>query len=1111
MTNRQEIEQAIAALESQRPILGADVVETSLMALHQQLAELEQQEFPGSPHRAERKQVTVMFADISGFTAMSEKLDPEEVRSMINACFERLGEAIDRYGGHIDKFIGDEIMALFGAPVAHENDPERALRAALDMMLALEAFNQEHAEQIPKPLALHFGINSGLVIAGGIGTRQRQDYSVMGDAVNLAARLEDLSETGEILVGENTYRLTAPLFEFEAVKPVKVKGKAQPVRVYRLLKAKKTVPAGQVRGIEGLYSPLVGRVEEFAQLRRTLDQFHQGQGGVVSVLGDVGLGKSRLVRELYLVCAQDGRAGWSEGRALSYGESASYLVARDVMCSILGLEHDASAAKSELTLRAAVDQLFSSQAAEIYPYLAYLLELNLDEDAAQRIKYLAGEALHQRVLQAVQRYIRAKTEQTPLVLVWEDLHWADPSSLALLEALLSLARECPLLHVLIYRYPVEGGRVWEFEQRVKHNLNGGHLAIDLPPLTPAESRQLLENLLGVGALPDPIREMIIAKAEGNPFYLEEVIRSLIDNGTVTRSADNKGWIAAPGLDKIRLPDSLQGVIMARIDQLAPATKRTLQVASVIGRNFLYEVLARVMDIDMANLMETLNDLEKLDLILLQKSDPDLEYAFKHVFTQESVYDSLLLSDRRRLHQHIGEVLEDMLASELDENENALLLAHHFEQSGDRQRALKYLGQAAAGASKSYANQEAKTLYQRALALLKAEDYAERWDILAGQEHILDRLGEREQQADTLTQMQTLAGLLADEARLATTHNRRAIYFDKISEYQASAEAAEVGLSIARRSSNEHLQAQSLNLLALAAWRRFDYNQVQEWALQALEVLKIVGDLATRITSLFHLGRASYRLGQYDMALHYIQAARDLTRDMDNQEGAATSHLILGWIYQRLGDYEAAAGQFLAKLKIRRIIGDRYGEATALSHLGWLAYDQRNPQAGLEYCHQALVISYDINDRENEAYALSGMGLNYEQQGQLDLARANYQAALAIHQDIGATTLAIFDQAGLARIALDQNNLSAARDYITPVANWVLGGNAQKFWDPWTIYQSSFRALTALGEAETAHTILKEAHTLLHERAGKISDEYLRDCFLNKVAVNREIEQAWQQA
>jgi class 3 adenylate cyclase len=594
MTERQEIEQAIIGLEAQRGLLGNGVVETSLAALRKQLAELDRAETLPLALKGERKQVTVMFADISGFTAMSEKLDPEEVRSMINACFEGLGAVIDQYGGHIDKFIGDEIMALFGAPVAHENDPERALRAALDMMTALAAFNAEHAARIPKPLALHFGINSGLAIAGGIGTRQRQDYSVMGDTVNLAARLEDLSEAGEILVGEDTYRLTGPLFEFEAIKPVMLKGKEKLVKVYRLLKAK--VAPGRLRGIEGLSSPMVGREQELALAMETLGNFQKGQGGVITVIGDAGLGKSRLVSELSARCCQDGQADWAEGRALSYGENARYLIVRDLFRNLLGVAPEAAPGEVGQTLRAELERLFAAQAADIYPYLAHLLDVPLDEESAQRLKYVEGEMLHQRVLQSTQQYLSTRAGRNPVVLVWEDLHWGDPSSLTLLEALLPLTQAHPLLLIMIYR-PVREGRAWTFHQRCRELLGDTQRVIELSPLTVEESGQLLDNLLESNDLPAKMRQLIISKAEGNPFYVEEVIRSLIDSGAVARAENGRGWVTTAGIDDITIPDTLQGVIMARIDRLNAETKRILQVAAVIGRTFPYRVLARVMRVE----------------------------------------------------------------------------------------------------------------------------------------------------------------------------------------------------------------------------------------------------------------------------------------------------------------------------------------------------------------------------------------------------------------------------------------------------------------------------------------------------------------------------------
>jgi tetratricopeptide (TPR) repeat protein len=518
---------------------------------------------------------------------------------------------------------------------------------------------------------------------------------------------------------------------------------------------------------------------------------------------------------------------------------------------------------------------------------------------------------------------------------------------------------------------------------------------------------------------------------------------------------------------------------------------------------------------MSNLTEHLQTLEQFDLISPQPGETDLEYVFKHVFTQESVYQSLLRTDRRQLHQQVGQTLEAMFTASPvgrveSEEEQVLLLAYHFEKSGDQERALKYLKMAAANAYAAYTNREADELYSRALALLDKKDYARRWELLAEQEKALDRLGERERQAHVLTQLQTIADLMPDAQRMAIAYNRRAAYFDKISEYQAAAEAAEAGLRLARQINHKRLEAQSLNWLARAAWRRFDYVAVQQWANQALDALKIVADPATKTTSLLHLGRASYRLGQYDMALEYVHAAQEFVSIINDLDTGAVTDLLLGWIYQRLGDYDLSERHYQAALEKRRILGDRYGEATDLSHLGWLAYDQQRPSDGLRYCLEALDISQSINDRENEAYALSGLGLNHEYLGHTDEAQANYLAALKIHREIGAATLEIFDQLGLARLALAAQNLEEAQGYIQPVKNWILAGKAQQFWDPWSIYLGAYRVLTKLGEADAARTILTEAHTLLHQRAAAISNEDLRGCFFNKVAANREIEETWQQ-
>jgi predicted ATPase len=332
---------------------------------------------------------------------------------------------------------------------------------------------------------------------------------------------------------------------------------------------------------------------EMEQLKQRLSCLYDGQGGLISVIGEAGVGKSRLVNELQTICTMSGQAEWAEGRALSYGESASYLIVRIIVRNLLGVDLETPPAEVGLVLRNEIDHLLPGQMTDIYPYLAHLLEVPLDTNSAQRIKYLEGEALSRQILNSVRDYIQAKTKRTPLVLVWEDLHWADPSSLSMLEMVVSLTQQSPLLLIFVYR-PIRDGRVWSFHQKLKETQNGNRVVIEPAPLTPAESGQLLDNLLGA-ALPDQTRALIINKAEGNPFYLEEVIRSLIEQGAIVRSEDNQRWMATASLSHIELPDTLQGVIMARIDQLDPQSKRILQVASVIGRNFPYEVLSRVID------------------------------------------------------------------------------------------------------------------------------------------------------------------------------------------------------------------------------------------------------------------------------------------------------------------------------------------------------------------------------------------------------------------------------------------------------------------------------------------------------------------------------------
>ncbi len=663
----------------------------------------------------ERKLVTVMFADISGFTALAETMDPEAVRELMNACFDHLLPVVEKYEGTVDKFIGDEIMALFGAPVAHENDPERALRAALEMMESLAAFNGAHGTD----LGMHFGINTGLVIAGGIGSEGRQQYSVMGDTVNLAARLKDASERGEIFVGPDTYRLAAPLFEFEPLEPIEMKGKAEPVAVHRLLATRAVRDKG--RGIEGLRSAMVGRDAELEQLQAAIGALQEGQGSAISIIAEAGLGKSRLVAEARQ--ASSAKVPWVEGRALSYAQGMSYWIARDVLRGLLRVEADATLEEISAALQGSIESILPERGSEdVWPYLAHLLDLPLDEAVAGRIAQFGPQALQERILGAFSGYVRARSQQ-PLVLVWEDLHWADGSSLNLLETLLPLTAEVPLLVLLVFR--PEEGATWDFHRRLDETQAETYQPIELHPLSRDESARLVQGLLKIENLPDRTRALILDKAEGNPLFLEELLRSLIDAGMVLLQAGRT--VATDTIHELKaidVPDTVQGVIASRIDRLPANDKYTLQTAAVIGRTFQKRVLKYLLDREQAtiHLDASLDELRRQEFVRLREAlagegvSSDLEYIFKHVLTQETAYNSMLIAQRQALHKVAGEAIEALFPERLDEL--AAPLAFHFERAGVLDKAISFLLEAGNRAVKLSANEEATGHFSQGLELLK---------------------------------------------------------------------------------------------------------------------------------------------------------------------------------------------------------------------------------------------------------------------------------------------------------------------------------------------------------------------------------------------------------
>jgi class 3 adenylate cyclase len=543
----------------------------------------------------ERKLVTALFADIVGSTALAEAMDPEEWREVVAGVHERVSRAVYRYEGTIAQLLGDGVLAFFGAPLAHEDDAERAVRAALEILAAIREHASNPARRGARThLQMRLGLNTGIVVVGNIGSDLHMEYLAIGDTVNLAARIQGAADPDTILISESTYRHAASLFDLEDRGAVAVKGKAEPVQVYRVVGERKG--AVRARGIAGLSSPMVGREREFSTLMQVVHELRAGRGAIVSVIGEAGLGKSRLMAEWRkAIRAEPGNPPIRcvEGRCLSYASTTAYHLGTDILRALLEVPVDAGEAELHTALRREIGARLGAgqEAREAYAFLGHLLGLALEEEAAALVRHLDGPALQARYVAAYRAFLRSAAQAAPAIIVAEDIHWADPSSVELGSQLLPLAAEVPVAFVLVTRpEPLSSG--WRLVTEAREVPGASAVELHLSPLTENDSHQLVSNLLEVAALPRDVRQMILAKAEGNPFFVEEVIRMLIDRGGIQRR--NGTWIATHSLDGIEIPDTLQAVIMARIDRLPEDARRMLQVASVIGRRFQVKVLEQVM-------------------------------------------------------------------------------------------------------------------------------------------------------------------------------------------------------------------------------------------------------------------------------------------------------------------------------------------------------------------------------------------------------------------------------------------------------------------------------------------------------------------------------------
>jgi class 3 adenylate cyclase len=532
----------------------------------------------------ERRPVTALFADVVGSTALAETMDPEEWAELMAEATSRMRRVVERYEGRVGQVLGDGILAFFGAPVAHEDDPQRAVRTGLDLLAEIRDFGSSRRLPGADKLHIRVGINTGPVVVRDIGQR---DMSALGDAVNVAARLQSEAEPDSVLVTADTFAFVRDAVEAQPAGALTLKGKAEPVEAFRILRW--TGRELRRRGIQGLSSALVGRDTELARLVEALRVVRAGRGRCALVLGEPGIGKSRLTRELRREAeGGDRRVAWFEARCLSYGQGLPHHLVLGIVRAVLGLAEDGS--DPEATVRERIRQRLGDDGTDAHRFLAHLLSLELDPVERAEIAHLAPEGLQRGYVDALRALLYSAASQ-PAVLVCDDVHWADPSSVELLVRLMPLVHELPLL-VLLASRPDRDAPGWRMVTAARDELGEALVEVRLTPLGEEDSRALVGNLLAIESLPAATREYILSRAEGNPFFVEEVIRMLIDRGGIRREGDR--WVATETVADVEIPDTIHGLLLARIDRLPADARETLRVASVIGRRFGATVLADVL-------------------------------------------------------------------------------------------------------------------------------------------------------------------------------------------------------------------------------------------------------------------------------------------------------------------------------------------------------------------------------------------------------------------------------------------------------------------------------------------------------------------------------------
>ena len=864
---------------------------------------------PDSPQppssQGERRQATVLFSDLSGYTAMNERLDPEEVTGIMARFKSEAERIVDAHGGIVNQFVGDEVFALFGIPTSHEDDPQRAVRAALELHEAVRALSDDIEARLGETLRLHSGINTGLVVTSADGGDERGGrYAVTGDTINTAARLVSLAETDQILTGDSTRRLVAPFFDLEELEPVSVKGKTRPLVPYRVLAVSGVASRFEAAEARG-FTPYTGREMELAALQGCLQKAVEGEGQFVTVSGEAGLGKSRLLYEFRQEIDREA-VTVMQGRCQSYGQGTPYLPLVDALRHGLGLREEDD--PKQLREKVIANTLaIETELKRYIPHYLHLLSIPSKEHPLPAD--LAGEALRNALAEAYAAIILENSKRRTCVLVLEDWHWVDEASNSALGYLLKLIGAHCLLVVITYRPEWAGD--WSGL--------GRHTHLALTPLDASQSGRIVRNVLKAETLPQRLGELIQERTGGNPFFIEEMCQDLREEGAIV--VKNGQAVLTSSMDKMSLPGNVQAVIRSRLDRLGEKDREVLRFASVIGREFSENLLEKICSFP-DGLKTSLNLLKTQQLIQQMQVMPEVQYMFRHVLTQVVVYETLLLERRKSLHGIAGRAIEALYPEWLEEHYETL--AHHYSQSDDTEKAIHYLEFAGDKAAKYFSLVEARKHYREAIRLVDAMEVTpERMTIridLTLSWAAVAFYSPSEEIINVLETSLSFAEQMGDESRLA-----RIVYWMgrthfSLGDMARALSVFERCIGIAEALADEELLALPYIIMGRACWYTAEHTKGIEFLEKGVPILERLGNMDEVAYSTSYLGVLHCWTGDFPRGNLLAEKALEIARELGNLTREAQTQSVITFVRIVHGDWAAALDTGTRSMDIAQRIG-----------------------------------------------------------------------------------------------------------------------------------------------------------------------------------------------